>query len=64
MNHQLIIKNIAKGSYSPIYFLHGQEPYFIDLIEKFATSKIISEAAKDLKLLRTTLIEKVKKYGL
>lgn len=47
MNHQLIIKNIAKGSYSPIYFLHGQEPYFIDLIEKFATSKIISEAAKD-----------------
>lgn len=47
MNHQLIIKNIAKGSYSPIYFLHGQEPYFIDLIEKFATSKIITEAARD-----------------
>ncbi len=47
MNHQLIIKDIAKGSYSPIYFLHGQEPYFIDLIEKFATSNIISEAAKD-----------------
>ena len=47
MNHQLIIKNIAKGSYSPVYFLHGDEPYFIDLIEKFATTKIISEAAKD-----------------
>ncbi len=47
MNHQLIIKKIAKGSYSPIYFLHGQEPYFIDLIEKFATTKIINEAARD-----------------
>ncbi len=47
MDHQLIIKNIAKGFYSPVYFLHGQEPYFIDLIEKFATSKIITEAARD-----------------
>ena len=47
MNHQLIIKNIARGSYSPIYFLHGQEPYYIDLIEKFATSQIIKNEAKD-----------------
>lgn len=47
MSHQLIIKNIAKGNYSPIYFLHGEEPYFIDLIEKFATSKIIDESARD-----------------
>jgi len=47
MNHQLIIKNIARESYSPIYFLHGQEPYYIDLIEKFATSQIIKNEAKD-----------------
>ncbi len=47
MNYQSIIKNIAKGNYSPIYFLHGEEPYFIDLIEKFATSKIINESARD-----------------
>ncbi len=47
MNHQLIIKNIAKGHYSPIYFLHGQEPFCIDLIEKFATSHIVKEEAKD-----------------
>ena len=38
---------MPKALIPPIYFLHGQEPYFIDLIEKFATSKIISEAAKD-----------------
>ena len=47
MNHQLIIKNIARGSYSPIYFLHGEESYYIDLIEKFATSQIIKNEAKD-----------------
>lgn len=47
MSYQVIIKNIAKGNYSPIYFLHGDEPYFIDLIEKFATSKIVEESARD-----------------
>ena len=47
MHHQSIIKNIARNRYSPIYFLHGQEPFFIDLIEKFAVSKIIKEQAKD-----------------
>ena len=47
MSHQLIIKKIAKGSYSPVYFLHGQEPYYIDLIEKFATSNIIKKEARD-----------------
>ncbi len=47
MTHQTIIKNIAKGEYSPIYFLHGEEPYFIDLIEKFATTKIINESDRD-----------------
>jgi len=47
MTHQLIIKNIAKGFYAPIYFLHGEEPFYIDLIEKFATSHIVKEDAKD-----------------
>ncbi len=47
MTYQQIIKDISKGDYSPIYFLHGDEPYFIDLIEKFATSKIVDESAKD-----------------
>lgn len=46
MDHQSIIKNIAKGNLSPIYFLHGDEPYFIDLIERFITSHVIEEAAR------------------
>lgn len=47
MSYQNIIKDIAKGNYKPIYFLHGDEPYFIDLVEKFATTKIIDESARD-----------------
>lgn len=47
MSYQNIIKDIAKGNFKPIYFLHGDEPYFIDLVEKFATTKIIDESARD-----------------
>lgn len=47
MTYQNIIKDIAKGNFKPVYFLHGDEPYFIDLVEKFATSKIIDESARD-----------------
>lgn len=47
MSYQNVIKDIAKGNFKPIYFLHGDEPYFIDLIEKFATSKIVDESARD-----------------
>ncbi len=47
MSYQNIIKDIAKGNFKPIYFLHGEEPYFIDLVEKFATTKIIDESARD-----------------
>ena len=47
MSYQNIIKDIAKGNYAPVYFLHGDEPHFIDLIENFITSKIIDETARD-----------------
>lgn len=46
MEHQNIIKDIAKGKIAPIYLLHGDEPYFIDAIEKFITTNIIDESAQ------------------
>ena len=33
MDHRLIIKNITEKKFEKIYFLHGEEPYFIDEIE-------------------------------
>lgn len=47
MSYQNIIKDIAKGSYKPVYFLHGEEPYFIDLVEKFALRTIVDESARE-----------------
>ena len=47
MTYQNIIKDIAKGNYKPVYFLHGEEPYFIDLVENFAITNIIDKSARD-----------------
>lgn len=46
MDHKIIIKEIAAGNHKPVYFLHGDEPYFIDLIERFVTERILDESVK------------------
>lgn len=45
MSHQAIIKNIKEGQYDPIYFLHGEEPYFIDKVIEVA-EQILPESEK------------------
>lgn len=41
-----ILKNIRLGQYATIYFLHGEEPYYIDLISDEIEQKALPEAAK------------------
>lgn len=41
-----IIKNIHAGQYAPIYFLQGEEPYYIDLISDLIERNALDEAAK------------------
>ncbi len=43
---QQIIKNIRAGQFAPIYFLHGEEPYFIDLVSNLIESTGLDEAAR------------------
>jgi len=43
MDHKLVIKNIKEGRFEKIYFLHGEEPYFIDQI----TDAIIEHAMEE-----------------
>ena len=40
---QDILKDIRKRDFSPVYFLMGEESYFIDLIEKGLYESVISE---------------------
>ena len=46
MTYTEIIKNIKAKKYSPIYFLHGQESYFIDKISKYIEENVLTEGEK------------------
>ncbi|GET45915.1 DNA polymerase III subunit delta [Capnocytophaga felis] len=41
-----IIDSIKKGNIAPIYFLMGEEPYFIDVISDYVENNILSEDEK------------------
>ncbi len=41
-----IIADIKKGNIKPIYFLMGEEPYFIDKISDYIENNVLSEAEK------------------
>ena len=43
---QEILKNIKNGQYAPIYFLHGEESYFIDQISDAIEKTALSEGEK------------------
>ena len=46
MTYLQIIKDIKAKKYSPIYFLHGQESYFIDKISKYIEENVLTEGEK------------------
>jgi DNA polymerase-3 subunit delta len=41
-----IIKDLKNRKFKPLYLLHGEEPYFIDLISNYIEHKILSDAEK------------------
>lgn len=43
---QNILKDIHKGNLAPVYFLMGEESYFIDLISKYIETSVLSEEEK------------------
>ena len=46
MEYKEIIQSIRKKQYKPVYFLHGEEPYFIDAITEVIENEILDEASK------------------
>jgi DNA polymerase-3 subunit delta len=44
--YEEIICDLKKRIFKPVYFLAGEEPYFIDLISDYIEQKILSEADK------------------
>ena len=43
---QSIINDLKSGNISPIYFLMGEEPYFIDQISNFFESSLLAESSR------------------
>lgn len=46
MDYLDIIKEMKKGDYRPVYFLHGEEAYFIDAITDFVEANCLNETEK------------------
>ncbi|MCA6073332.1 DNA polymerase III subunit delta [Fulvivirga sedimenti] len=45
-----ILNDLKKGSYSPVYFLQGDEPYYIDLISRFIEVNVIPKEQQGFNL--------------
>jgi DNA polymerase III subunit delta len=46
LSYENIINDLKNKNYAPIYFLMGDEPYYIDKISDFAENNILDEAEK------------------
>lgn len=47
MDYKEILTELSKKIYRPVYILHGEEPYYIDLISNYIEQNILSETEKD-----------------
>ena len=45
-----ILTKLRKREFSPIYLLHGEEPFYIDRISKFVEATAIEEHESDFDL--------------
>ncbi len=48
MEFNTILRDLKNKNYKPIYFLMGEEPYYIDLITNYIASNVLDESEKAL----------------
>lgn len=46
MTFDQILSDLKQQQYRPVYFLHGEEPYFIDVISDYIEQQVLTEAEK------------------
>ncbi|NLI71696.1 MAG: DNA polymerase III subunit delta [Bacteroidales bacterium] len=49
-SYEQIMSDLRRKAYKPVYFLMGEEPYYIDQISNFIENKILDESEKDFNL--------------
>jgi len=47
MEFEIILQNLTKKVYHPIYLLHGEEPYFIDRVSDYIEKNVLSDEEKN-----------------
>lgn len=47
LTHRSIIADLKQKVYQPVYFLMGEEPYYIDLIANYIEEKVLDDSEKD-----------------
>ncbi len=50
MTSDQILQELSAGKVRPVYFLHGTEPYFIDLVSSYAERELLDEAEQAFNL--------------
>ena len=53
MTFEQIIDDLKKKIYHPVYFLYGEEPYYIDQLSDYIEKKVLSESEKEFKSAQT-----------
>ncbi|MBT6763114.1 MAG: DNA polymerase III subunit delta, partial [Prolixibacteraceae bacterium] len=46
MEFDIVLQNLKKKIYHPIYLLQGEEPYFIDQISDYIEKNVLADAEK------------------
>jgi len=46
MEYETIIQNLKKKVYHPIYLLHGEEPFYIDMVSDYIEKNVLKEEEK------------------
>ena len=48
--YETLIKELQNKIYQPVYLLHGDEPYYVDLISNYIEKNVLTEAEKGFNL--------------
>ena len=47
MEYNALLKDLKVGKFKPVYFLQGEEPYFIDEISNYISQNVLDEGERD-----------------
>jgi len=50
MSEISILKSLKNKDYKPVYFLTGEEPYYIDKISDYIEDNVLAEEERDFNL--------------